>query len=461
MPPLASLDVSSPEARSAERYRRIAWSTAAGLCARLTGLAVAFVSVPLLLSYLGSERYGLWLTLASVVAMIGPLDLGISNGLATLIASARGRGERREVQELVSTGFAFSIGLAASLVVALVIAYRFVPWAKITNVGSDAATTEAGPAAAALLVCFAIGIPLGLASRIHDAFQEGFFGSLWLALGHVVGFVLLVLAISSGGGVATLMVAALGGPLLAAALNMSLLFVRQRPWLRPSRHLVRGEKARVLLRTGFLFVVLQLSLVVGYQSDAIVIAQILGPESVPNFSIPMRLFLLAPMFLSLALAPLWPAYSEALARRDLQWVNRTLRRSIVVATTVNVPSAAVLFLSAPSILSLWVGDAVSVSTLLLSSLAIWLVLNSLNGPLSMLLLGANALRFLAITSVLMAIVNIAISIFLVGRIGIAGAVIGTIVAQTLFILIPWSLYAARVARGAMGSSKEDQLQSRT
>jgi len=445
---LKPFDTSTPEGRSAERYRRIAWSTAIGITGRLVGVAVTLVTIPLLLSHLGQERFGLWLTLTSLIAMLGPLDLGIGNALTTLISTANGRDDRNEIRNLVSTGMAVSVGAAVLLCVLIAIAYPIIPWAALTNVVSPIAVAESGPAAAALAICFALGIPLGLISRIHQGLQEGYIAGAWVIVGNVLAMALLILALLSGGGLAILVLAIAGGPLVAAALNGAVLFVRQRPWLRPALARVYRQRARVLLGTGTLFVVLQLSLVVGYQSDNVVIAQILGARAVPEYAVPMKLFMLAPILLSFALAPLWPAYGEALARRDAPWVVRTFRRSMLLALTINVPVALVLLASAPAILTLWVGAAISPSPNLLMSLAIWAILNSLNGPLSMLLVGSSAIRFAAATSVLMAVANITISIVLVGRLGVVGAIIGTITAQVVFILIPWGLYARRVLKDA-------------
>ena len=258
----------------------------------------------------------------------------------------------------------------------------------------------------------------------------------------------LVLALISDAGLVALVFAIAGGPLLAAALNGAFLFIRQRPWLRPSLARVRRERVRVLLGTGTFFVVLQLSLAVGYQSDNVVIAQILGAQSVPQYAVPMKLFMLAPTILSFALAPLWPAYGEAIARRDAPWVARALRRSIVLAFGVNVPTALFLLVAAPAILAFWVGVAIEPSPLLLGCLAIWAILNGLNGPLSMLIVGSNAVRFAATTSLLMAVANIVVSVVLVGRLGVVGAIIGSIVAQVVFVLIPWGLFARRLLKNA-------------
>jgi O-antigen/teichoic acid export membrane protein len=46
------------------------------------------ISVPLTLTYLGSERYGMWMAISSIVALLAFADFGLGNGLVNAIAVA-------------------------------------------------------------------------------------------------------------------------------------------------------------------------------------------------------------------------------------------------------------------------------------------------------------------------------------------------------------------------------------
>ena len=75
---LKPYDVSTPGGRAQERHRRIALTALASAAARGIGVATSLISVPLTLHYLGVERYGLWMTISSVIAMLGFADLGLA-----------------------------------------------------------------------------------------------------------------------------------------------------------------------------------------------------------------------------------------------------------------------------------------------------------------------------------------------------------------------------------------------
>src|SRR5436190_24204717 len=86
-----AFDASTAEGRSMERYRRAALATFAAFGARGIQILTSIVTVPLTLHYLGLERYGMWMTISSTIAMFTFADLGIGNGLLNAIADAHGR----------------------------------------------------------------------------------------------------------------------------------------------------------------------------------------------------------------------------------------------------------------------------------------------------------------------------------------------------------------------------------
>jgi O-antigen/teichoic acid export membrane protein len=443
---LHPFDTSTPEGRSAERYRRIAWSTLLGGIGKVIAMGTGFISVSLAIGYLGSERYGMWVTMSSLVGVLGPLDLGIGLGLLTILSDANGRGDRETARRAVATSLVmlFTIGAAALLL--FLATYALIPWPRLFNVHTAQAASEAGPAAAVLLTSFAIGLPLGIVGLIQLAHQSNYVSSAWAIAGNLGSLAAIVAVITLHASLPMLVLALTAVGLLAALLNGAVLFRFQWPWLRPHRADVDMKLIRPLLRVGGLFMILQIAGLAAYQLDNFVIAQIMGAESVAEYAIPLKLFSLAPTLLSFALTPLWPAYRESLARGDWAWISRTLRRSLLLAAAINIPSALFLIFAGPTVLHLWVGDKVHPTTILMLGLGVWVIVNTVNGPLAMLLNGAGAMGFQAACAILMAAGNVTISVFLVYHIGVSGAVWGSIIAQIVFVLLPSVWYVPRMLR---------------
>jgi Membrane protein involved in the export of O-antigen and teichoic acid len=443
---LRPFDTSTPEGRSDERYRRIAWSTLLAGVGKVISMGTGVISVPLVIGYLSDDQYGMWLTMSSLVAVLGPLDLGIGLGLLTILSDADGRGDRETARRAVATSLTMLLTIAAVLLIVFAAAYAFIPWSRLFNVDTAAAASDAGPAAAVLVTSFALGLPLGIIGLIQLAHQSNYISSLWAIAGNLGSLAAIVAVIVLHASLPILVVALTGVGLLAALLNGAALFRYQRPWLRPHRGDVDRKLMRPLLRVGGLFMILQIAGLVGYQLDNFVIAQIMGARSVQEYAVPVKLFSLAPTLLSFALMPLWPAYRESLARGDWAWISRTLRRSLLLAAAINIPSAVFLTFAGPMVLHLWVGDKVHPTFVLMLGLGLWLAMNTLNGPLAMLLNGANAMGFQAACAILMAVANVTISIFLVYRVGVSGAVWGSIIAQAVFVVLPSIWYVPRLLR---------------
>src|SRR6476646_6831908 len=139
-------DPSTPIGRSRERFRRIRLTTATSIAARGIGFATSLITVPLTLHYLGAERYGLWATLRSVIALASFADFGLGNGLLNAISSAHGRDDREAGAREVSTAFILLVAVSATLGGAFLLAYPHIYWARLYNGTSPQAGAEAGPA---------------------------------------------------------------------------------------------------------------------------------------------------------------------------------------------------------------------------------------------------------------------------------------------------------------------------
>ena len=433
---LRGFDLSTAAGRSRERYRRAALTTLASAGARSVGIVTTLVSIPLTVHYLGTERFGLWATMSSLIVVLGLSDLGLGLALVNVISEAHGRDDREAARQSASSAFYFLTAVSLVLGATLALVYGSIPWASVFNVSSDQAAREAGPAAAALIGCFLLSLPLGVAQRIQMGYQEGFISSLWVALGSLLTLAGIAAAIWTEAGLPWLVLAAAGGPVVAAFFNSVALFGIRRRWMFPTIGRVTGRATRVLLTTGLSFFLLQAAMLIAYQSDTVVIAQVLGPEAVPQYAIPVRVFLLVPLLAGFVVTPLWPAYSESISRGDIGWVRKALRRSLAFSVIVAVVATVPLVAFGRSLVHVWVGGRVTPSTALLIALGLWTVLEIVSLPLTVFLKGAGILRFQAVSGLVMAAVNLPLSIVLARSVGIAGVVYATVISIAVCEAVP-------------------------
>lgn len=446
-------DLGSERARSQERRRRAVLSSLALALAKVVAIGTVVITIPLTLSYLGAERYGMWMTISSLIAMLSFADLGMGNGLLNKVAYAHGKGDIASMHRLVSSGFLMFSLIALLILLLFAVAYPWLTWSSIFNVRSATAKSEAGPTLAVFVALFAVNIPLGIVSRVQTGLQQSFKASLWQCAGSLVGLTSMLVVISVKGGLPWLVAAALGAQTVAALCNSMDFFLRARPDLRPARSGISRHEMRELVRTGVLFLILQIVAAVAYSSDNVVIAHSLGATAVTDYAVPERLFGLIAMGIGIALAPLWPAYGEALSRGDLGWARSVFTRSLSIALASATVISLFLVAFAPRILTLWLGHTVDPPLLLLVGLGLWKIIEAGGNAMAMLLNGANVIRAQLVSGVLTGVSALALKILLVERMGVAGAVWASIIAFSVFSIVPLSVWAIPKALRTEGEAK--------
>ncbi|MFZ1962463.1 MAG: oligosaccharide flippase family protein [Roseiarcus sp.] len=441
-----SFDVATAEGRAKERQRRIALTALASALAKVISVSTALISVPLTLHYLGTERYGMWMTMSSLVAMLGFADLGIGNGLLSSVASANGRDDRAEIRAYVSSAYGVLSLIALVVIVLFSLSYPLVDWFRIFNVQTEIARGEAGPALAVLICCFALAIPVGIVQKVQMGLQRGFMASLWQCLSSLMALAGVLLAIHRQAPLPWLLLAFVGAPLLAGAMNSLTFFLRLAPDIAPSWRSISMPATRSIAGIGMLFLVLQIVGALAYTSDNIIIAQMLGAAAVASYAVPVQMFGLISTVIVMALAPLWPAYGEAIARGDREWVRKILKRSFLLSVGVASVCSMILVAAGPWIIGVWVSHAVAPPLLLLVGLGVWKVVEAGGNSIAMLLNGANVVRLQVVLAAFMGIAAIILKIAFVGWIGVAGVVWATTLAYAIFSAAPLTIIVPRIVR---------------
>ncbi len=436
----------TPEGRSQERHRRILLTSGSALAARFVSGIASLVTVPLTVSYLGAERYGLWMTISSLIALLGFADFGMGNGLLTAIGAAHGRGDRDAARRNVSSAFFMLSGVAALIALTFTLSYPWLDWGRAFNVSSPIARREAGPTVAVLAAFLCLNMPLGTVQRVQQGYQEGFASNLWGVAGNVLSLMALLVAIALKGGLPWLALAMSGGPAVSVLLNWVVFFGRSRRWLFPSFRFFDRRTAIELAGSGSLFFMLTLCALLASSSDNLVIAHVIGPTAVAKYAITQKIFITLALS-QYFIAPLWPAFGEAIARKDYAWAHRTLKRAIKLSSWVGLLTAILLILFGRQVISWWVGPAMVPSMALLFGFSGWLLLTGYVGVMSTFFNSGPLLRRQVAFYVPATVTVVLLKIVLVYVWGIEGVIFGTVAGWTLVYVVP----SARLAFGYLRS----------
>jgi O-antigen/teichoic acid export membrane protein len=193
---------------------------------------------------------------------------------------------------------------------------------------------------------------------------------------------------------------------------------------------------------GALFFIMQLSCILAYSLDNLILLKFAGPHSVATFSIAQRLFSIGPLILGLVASPLWPAYSEAAQRGDAVWVWRTFRRSLILGVAICGGAAAVCAIFSEEILRVWLQKPLAIPPPLLWAAAVWCLLGAFGGTAAPLLNGLGALRSQAVCGVIFSVTSLAAKVAIAKSYGPAG-IVWTTVAFYPIVVVPLGLMLFR------------------
>jgi O-antigen/teichoic acid export membrane protein len=180
MAPHKSVD---QELAGRRRYRLAAYTTAANIVSKSLSLVVLYVSVPLTIHYLGTERFGIWMTLASLIGFLGFLDFGIGSSLLNQVAYSAAKEPRERLRRLITHGLLLLTGLGIVLMAFLLCAARFSRLEGLFNVSNNVDPNELRTAAYTLAILIGLSLPIVGLQRVLWGLQRAFVYHFLVAAG--------------------------------------------------------------------------------------------------------------------------------------------------------------------------------------------------------------------------------------------------------------------------------------
>lgn len=404
------------------------------------GIAV-LVTLPIARASLPPDLFGVWMMLSSLVAFMAFADLGIGNGVLNQSTRAKATGDAELLRRTLASGYVVTGGVGCLLFASWLVwsSFSIEPTILAGSVSAEN-RSEVLRALSYFAFIFAVNIPASLILRLQLGMQQGYFNGLNQIVCSVMSMLLIPLALYHGGGVPELILATIGVQATVNVVN-SLVWLNFHDMLgvRFWRRSVDMLSVSLLLRTGVIFFFLQLSAAFAFQSDSIVITHTLGQGEYGDFAVVQKLFLFVSMLLSAALVGLWPAFGDAIASQNKDWVRKALVRGAAITATVAIIAVGVLAISMPWILRNWMHSTINLSWGLVYALAAWTVIDAVAGVFAAYMNGANLLRVQLVFAVGMALTAFATKWILTPVLGTAGAVLSTILAYCL-VSVPGQVY---------------------
>lgn len=435
---LAPFDTSTEQGRSDERYRLVFLTMVANVFNRGTSVLVMVLTVSLTIKYLGAERFGVWMTIASFVGMLTFLDLGVGNALTSKVAQVAAENHPIALRQTISGGLGFLFVLGCIVGGFLYTLVDFLPWDRLIKVQDLVLRNEIRHTVAVFSILFGLNLFTNGLQRIFAGLQRAFEAHLVSVAGSFFSIFALWILTGQAAGIPYLLAATLGIQSITNLWLLLLLVKRNLFALNRIASDIRIE-TKQLLHVGGLFFVIQIATMVLWGADSLIISSSLGAAQVASFSIAQRLFQFITQPLNIFNDPLWAAYADANSRGEKAFIRKTLRSSLIGTSGICLVGAAVLLLVGQRVAGIWTGNAVNISLALLAAYGSWAVLDAVGHALAMFLNGCGIVKPQVVTVITLIIIMIPVKIFLIAKLGLAAMFTGQALCYLLIVSISYGV----------------------
>lgn len=313
---------------------------------------VLFVTIPLLVKFLGEEQFGLFSLAWVVVGYLAFLDIGVGRATTKFVSECLGKGAAHEVASLTRTALAANciMGMVAAVIAVLISPLLIREVFKIP--------APLHVQAMSVFIAVAVALPVLLIQGVLRAVLSSFQRFDWINLVNVfamsVQWVLAtILAWSGHGVIAVVWVAVLARMLMNVAYFLLLLRVVPDLLSEPSIHL---GTLRRLVHFGAWVTVSQVMSPLLVYLDRFLIAAFVSLAAVTVYAVPTEVFNRLGMFPSCIVATLFPAFSErGTVDAEKEKLARLYSLTSKYLSFVLLPFFVLLIFDAKDILGLWMG----------------------------------------------------------------------------------------------------------
>jgi O-antigen/teichoic acid export membrane protein len=397
---------------------------------KVFGLALQTIAIPLVYQSLGQHPYELYLLMTAALATIAIAQMGAGPGLTQGIAKASAAGNHGQEASLINA--AFRLTTATALIgggVVLAVLHLIPP-------GVIFGPSFAGERAAILSianVCVFVVIAQIISGVVDSAlsgYQEQMFTNVGAMISNILSIGLLFFVCKHSPTISSVIVVLFGVPTLSRVANLIVLYLRRPYLLKGVFQSCRGSYA-ALLSVGLAFWAIQLASLIEQHGGTYVLAHLSSTQETDLFAIVYKSLSLIGSVNIIITQPLWPAFTDAIAHRDFDWIQRSYAKIRWALTAFSCAVGLLMMTVGPWAFERFVHIDTSGSRLLFCVLGVYFVANVWTHLYYVVMMGMPGIWRVAMIAFSEKVLLLPLSLVLVPRLGAAGMALAYLFASLL------------------------------
>lgn len=399
--------------------------------------------VPLSLSYIDKEKYGIWINASVMVTWLQNMNFGMGFGMQNKVAQAMANDKPELAKEYVSIVYRYSTLIAIGIFILGLVGSFFINWNALFN--SSTPGYQLRTITVIAFICFLAYFILGNIIPLFNALKQTsvpkFFGLVTNVL--TVVFLFTIAKFSHNNLALAALALALPTPLVYLAGNI-FFFKKKFRHLKPRWRIKDKKHVKDVFNLGLKFFLMQLTTLMITQSGVFIITQYLGPAEVTPYNIVNRYFYFVYFIFVLGINPYWSGFTEAYFKNDFNWIKKAIRQLFIAGVAGSILIAVMLAFSF-ILIPIWSKHSFEINqyrTLVYTS-ALYTITLFFSSIIAVFLNGLSLLRLQFLIQVVIAVLTIVVSILLITtfKFGNAAINITGITGQLIYIFVcGWQAY---------------------
>lgn len=404
----------------------------------LMGIAL----VPLLLNKLGEENYGIWSLLLSLVQWVSLMDIGIGNGLRNKLTESLAANKIKDAREYVSTAYYLMSSIAFFLIIILLPLFFLIDLNQILNSKNLLSVTEARWIMMMFVYSMLIYFVLSLLNQVMNAVQRNSLTAISPIVTNVFFIAVIYFFSPSQNGRLLFVSITYCLSLILSIIIASYFFYKAYSNLIPKFEFFKKDKVKSLLSLGGKFFIIQITVIIIFSTDNVIITQLFGPKFITVYNIPFIVFNNIAMLANIVMMPFYSSYTEAYTKGNLDWIqSKIVLLCKLIIPFIFVISIVIYFFS--DIIKIWIGNSLEIPSYLPFLIGLYSVVSVWNNIFGSVLGSIGKINLGMYSTIFQGLLNVPLSIYLARDcgFGLNGIIISNIICIGISsILSPIQVY---------------------
>lgn len=423
---------SEKDQRSFNTYVQIIFT----LTIRIVSLVVNFALVPVSLSYVGVESFGLWLVMFSVISWFSLFDIGLGHGLRNKLTEALAVKDFELAKIYVSTAYVLLGAVSLFLFVVMFAISPFIDWLTLFN--TKIISEDQMLVLVLLLIAFVCPqFVLKLVSTVLTANQRPSVPVLINTIANCIVLSLLIFFQDKGEGTLIELCLIYMSPILALLLLTTIiLFSTKYKAYRPSLNFFNLSHTKDILGLGFQFFILQMELLVLYQLGNIIIINFFGAEEVVQYNLAHKYFVVPQLIFAVIMNTYWSAFTDAMSLNDMLWIKKSVKK-LMSFWMLLIPLTLFMLWISNDFYIFWIGDQILIPFSLSIAMCVYVLFEAWNSIFEYCLQGLSRINVMLITACTSVVLYLPLVFLIIKKLqfGVEGIIIAFILCRIINSII--------------------------